>query len=445
MGLAAFSAALDNNVLNICLPILANEFNTDIGSVQFVSSAYVFTICGLLLFFAYISSAAGRKYIFSAGVGVFAAGSFAAAFSTSVPCLILFRVIQGVGAAMFMANGMALIHSHFSDSVKGRAFGVMFTATAVASIVGPVAGGMIATHWGWRTIFLMMVPLGVLSALLALGLLKKENRTPMKSFDGKGAAGSIFFVLLFFISFLYLQKGDIKLFILSILCSLATLYLFIRFQKKAGNPIVNIEIFSQKVLWRANIQAGIIFSIMIGVGVILPVYIHDTLHYSAAYSGIILASMAVSIFALSYIGGYLADKAGTYKIVSIGILLVFIGMLVLGCSIYFSMKETLFLGNILLGAGIGFFNPANNKIVMLSVPVKFSATAASINVLSRNAGIAVGTTVAGLSYALLIKMGCGTIMSAFYSLFLFVILSVIVLIIHAHDVHTIFTEITHKI
>jgi MFS family permease len=428
MGLAAFSAALDNNVLNVCLPILAGEFNTDIGKVQFVSSAYVFTICSLLLFFAYISSAAGRKYVFSAGVGLFAAGSLAAAFSTSVPGLIIFRIVQGIGAAMFMANGMALIHSHFSDSVKGRAFGVMFTATAVASIIGPVAGGMIATYWGWRTIFLLMVPLGVISALLALVLLQKENKDSIKFFDGKGTTSCISFVLLFFVSFLYLQKGDIKLFILSILGSLVMLYLFVRVQKKARNPIVNIEVFSQKVIMRANIQAGIIFSIMIGVGVVLPVYIHDTLKYPPSYSGIVLASMAGSIFALSYIGGYLADKVGTHRIVSIGTLLVFTGMLVLGCAIYFGMEGTLYIGNILLGAGIGFFNPANNKIVMVSVPMELSATAASINVLSRNAGIAIGTTVAGLCYALLMKMGCGTIMSAFYSLSLFIILSVIVLI-----------------
>jgi len=428
MVLAAFSAALDNNVLNVCLPILAGDFNTDIGKVQFVSSSYVFTICSLLLIFAYISSAAGRKYIFSAGVGIFAFGSLAAAFSTSVPGLIIFRIVQGVGAAMFMANGMALIHSHFCDKVKGRAFGLMFTATSIASIIGPVAGGMVAAYWGWRAIFLLMVPLGIISAVLALVLLQKEKRVPMKSFDGKGTASCISFVLLFFVSFLFLQNSNIKLFIFSILGSLDMLYLFIRVQKKASNPIVNIDIFSQKVILRANIQAGIIFSIMIGVGVILPVYIHDTLKYPPSYSGIVLASMAGSIFALSYLGGYLADKVGTHRIVFIGTMLVFAGMLVLGCSIYFSMKVMMFIGNILLGAGIGLFNPANNKIVMVSVPMRLSATAASINVLSRNAGIATGTTAAGLGYALFMKMGCGSIMSAFYSLSPFIMLSVIVLI-----------------
>jgi len=429
MGLAAFSAALDNNVLNVCLPIIAGEFNTDIGKVQFVSSSYVFTICSLLLFFAYVSSAAGRKYVFSAGVGLFSAGSLAAAFSASVPGLIIFRIVQGMGAAMFMANGMALIHSHFSDSVKGRAFGVMFTATAVASIFGPVAGGMIASYWGWRTIFLLMVPLGIISSFLALVLLQKEKGDKIKFFDSKGAASSICFVLLFFASFLYLQNGAIKIFILSILLSLGMLYLFVKAQKKALNPIVEIEIFSQKVIMRANIQAGIIFSIMIGVGVILPAYIHDSLKYSPAYSGIVLASMAGSIFALSYIGGYLADKVGMHRIVSLGTMFVFAGMLVLGCAVYFGMNGALFAGNILLGAGIGFFNPANNKIVMVSVPMKLSATAASINVLSRNAGIAAGTTVAGLFYALLMKIGYGTVMAAFYGLVLFIILSMVVLIV----------------
>ena len=429
MTLGAFLAALDNKVLNICLPLVAKEFGTDIATAQFVSSSYVFTICSLLLIFANISSAVGRRYIFSLGIGIFGLGSLAAAFAPNIGALIFFRVVQGVGAAMFMANGMALVHSHFSNEVKARAFGILASATAGASIIGPVLGGVVASWAGWRAVFFLLVPLAVLAGVLAPKLLNQEDTSPVRDFDRLGTIWSTLFVLLFFGSLFYLNNGQILVFAAVIILAVFFLRLFILEERRAKNPLVNMTAFAQPIFIRANALAGMMFAIMMAAGIILPVYVHDSLGYPAFYAGLVLAAMAVSILAVSYIGGLLADKIGTQLIINMGIILVILGMSLLGISTYLRLDWPLFPANVVLGMGIGFFNPANNKVVMVSVPHNLGASAASINVLLRNAGIALGTVTSGLCYTFFLNLVAEPALAAFYSLLVFVVISLLMLVI----------------
>lgn len=427
MTLGAFSAALDNNVLNICLPLVAREFETDIATAQFISSSYVFTICSLLLFFAYISSAVGRKYIFSLGVGIFGMGSLAAAFATTIGALIFFRVVQGMGAAMFMANGMALVHLHFGNEVKARAFGILASATAGASIIGPVLGGLIASWAGWRAVFFLLVPLALLAGVLALRLLNREDTVPVRNFDRRGTIWSILSVLLFFGALLYLNNGQTPAFAAAIIPALFFLRLFLREERRAENPLLNVTAFARPVFIRANVSAGMMFAIMMAVGIIMPVYVHDTLGYPSLYTGLVLAAMALSIFAVSYIGGVLADRIGAQKIINAGIILVVLGVSLLGLSACLRLDWPLFPANVVLGMGIGFFNPANNKVVMVSVPRNLGTGAAGINVLSRNAGIALGTVISGLGYTFFLNLGAEPALAAFYSLLVFIAASLLML------------------
>ncbi|WP_291299616.1 MFS transporter [Desulfosporosinus sp. BICA1-9] len=153
---------------------------------------------------------------------------------------------------------------------------------------------------------------------------------------------------------------------------------------------------------------------------------HDVFGYSSAYSGMVLATMALSIVAVSYYSGFLADKLGTQKITSMGIMLMLIGMMTLLIGVYVKLNWILIMGNLILGAGVGIFNPANNKMIMQSVPNEFAAMAASINVLSRNAGIAIGIALSGIGYSALISFHLPPDMAAASVLGLFLILNIFV-------------------
>lgn len=429
IAIGAFIAAMDNNVLNICLPLLVKELKSDLGMAQFVSSSYVFALCSSLLFFAYISSAIGRKYMFGVGMAIFSVGSLAAAFSSSISALIVFRIIQGVGAAMYMANGMALINSHFADNVKERAFAIIFTAASLASIMGPIIGGTAATLWGWRANFLLFTPLGFISALLAVKVMQRESKKAIASFDLKGSLLSIIFVLLFFGGSFFLKSIGGLLPYLLLALSVGFLWLFFKTEKNAANPIIQMGVFPQRVVG-ANFQAGLIFAIMTAVGVIVSVYVQDGLGCSAAYSGAVLASMALSMVALAYYGGILADKAGPYKVASLGRVLILIGLVGLSCAIYFNLKWLLFLGNAFLGGGIGLFNSANNKLVQICVPKKYFSAAAGINFLSKNAGIAIGSAISGMSYSFFLDLFVLSDAAALLSILVFEVVSALLVFLN---------------
>ena len=203
MVLAAFSAALDNNVLNVCLPILAVDFSTDIGKVQFVSSAYVFTICSMLLIFAYISSAAGRKYIFSAGVGILP-WQLGGGLFHQCPGPDHFQDCSGDRRAMFMANGMALIHSHFCDKVKAEPLGL-----CLQQLRSPVSSARSRAVWlphtGAGEQFFINGSSGYHLCSTGPSFTAERKRVPMKSFDVKGMASCISFALLFLLVFIFAE------------------------------------------------------------------------------------------------------------------------------------------------------------------------------------------------------------------------------------------------
>lgn len=193
--------------------------------------------------------------------------------------------------------------------------------------------------------------------------------------------------------------------------------------------MVNIAAFAQPVFVRANALACMMLAIMMAAGIILPVYVHDTLGYHAFYTGLVLATMAVSILAVSYIGGLLADKIDTQRVINMGIIFVVLGMSLLGISAYLRLDWPLYPANVVLGMGIGFFNPANNKVVMVSVPHNLGASAASINVLLRNAGVALGTVTSGFCYTFFLNLVAEPALAAFYSLLVFVMISLLMLVI----------------
>lgn len=423
MAAGAFTATLDNNILNVCLPTIAAEFGYDAGITQFVSSAYTFTICSLLLIFAYLSPSFGRRNMFGAGTLAFAGGSIAAALSQNLQLLILSRILQGLGAAMFMANGMALISIHFDKAVQGRAFGIISSAIAVASITGPVVGGAIADLWGWRSVFFILALMAMIASCTAFVTLKADNTVPLGKMDIRGIVLSFSGIITVFSSFVYLKPGSVMMFAFIIICGAFLLHRFWHSEQKDVRPLLIKSLFDERVFVRANASSLCVYTIMLGTTVLLPFYIQQALGMSVSYTGLIMAVVAVAIFGVSYWGGAMADRKGGEYIVRVAVALILAGLVVLAAAMYSSSLGILVCGNCIFGIGIGLFNPANNKIVMGSVPREHSAMAAGINVLSRNTGIAVGTAMAGLAYSYISLTGVILSMAALMALVPFLLLA----------------------
>ncbi|CAG1004006.1 partial Riboflavin transporter RibZ, partial [Methanosarcinales archaeon] len=182
-----FMATLDGSIVNVALPTLTTFFNTDITTIEWVVMAYLLTITSLLLSLGRISDMVGRKIIFAGGLALFTIGSGLCAISATEGQLILFRVIQGIGAALLMATGVAIVTHAFPPRERGKAMGLIGTVVSIGSMVGPVMGGFLIQRVGWQSIFYINLPVGIIGTVMALKILQKdETNNKDQTFDIPG-------------------------------------------------------------------------------------------------------------------------------------------------------------------------------------------------------------------------------------------------------------------
>ncbi len=172
--LTSFMGPFTISSVNVALPTIQAEFSADAVVLSWVATSYLLAIAVFLVPFGKVADIYGRKKIFSLGLLVYTSSSLLAIFSFSMKALIVMRVLQGIGAAMFVTTGMAILTSIFPPSRRGRAIGIYVAAVYIGLSVGPFAGGFITRYLGWRSIFAVVVPFGAASVFTTLKYLKGE-------------------------------------------------------------------------------------------------------------------------------------------------------------------------------------------------------------------------------------------------------------------------------
>lgn len=397
-----FMATLDGSIVNVALPTLTKFFNTDITTIEWVVMAYLLTITSLLLSLGRISDMVGRKYIFAGGLFLFTIGSGLCASSTTEGQLILYRVIQGVGAAMLMATGIAIITHAFPPRERGKAMGLIGTVVSIGSLAGPILGGILIQRVGWQYIFYINIPVGIIGTLLALKVLQKdENNTKEQTFDIPGA-------LTLFISLISLllalsegqEKGWDSSFIISLfVSSLIFFIIFVRIETKTKHPVLDLRHFRNRQFAAANISALISFIAMFSVILLMPFYLQDELGFSTEKMGIVFMAVPLVMSVVSPVSGWLSDRTNSYLLSSIGIGIGSFSILSMGYLTADSSFTDVALRLSLLGLGMGLFQPPNNSIIMGSLPKEQLGIAAGVMGTMRNMGMVIGVAVSGAVFS----------------------------------------------
>ncbi|KNY27135.1 MFS transporter [Pseudobacteroides cellulosolvens] len=204
ISISIFMATLDGSIVNIALPTMAEKLSSSISSIQWVVNAYLLAISVLLLVWGKLADIYGKKKIFMMGFIIFSVGSGLCGFSNSLLMLVISRVIQAIGASSMMALSQGIVTSIFPPGERGKAFGITGTSVAIGSLTGPTLGGILVKAFGWHSIFLVNIPIGVIGILCTYLLIPEIKEEPEnKSFDVIGAflfAGSI---LLLFMAFCF--------------------------------------------------------------------------------------------------------------------------------------------------------------------------------------------------------------------------------------------------
>ena len=390
--MSSFMASLDGSIVNVALPVIADKLKVATASVQLVATSYLIAIVGVILIFGKLGDMIGKTTMFKVGLALFTLGSFLCGITSSFEVLILARIIQAVGAAATMANNQGIITETFLPSERGKALGLVGTSVALGSLAGPGLGGLIIGSISWEFIFLINVPIGLVALFLAVRLLPKSQCKKEEKLD---KVGSLLFMLSVVPLFCSLNEGIVvgftkPLILAGFAISIVAFVLFLLFEKKVKNPLLQLEIFENK-LFSISIFCGFISFVAIFCNnLILPFYLQKVLGYTPQNSGFVLMVYPLVMMAVAPLSGHISDKIGSEILTFWGLLLASIGLFTMSLLTEQTSLPVLIVYISLMSLGMGIFQSPNNSLVMSTVPKNKLGIAGSINALVRNLGMACG-------------------------------------------------------
>jgi EmrB/QacA subfamily drug resistance transporter len=365
-ALAAFLTPFMSSAVNVALPVIAGEFAMDAVSRYWVNIAFLLVAAVFLVPLGKVADLYGRKKVFAGGLLVYTLASLLCGLAPSALWLIGSRALQGLGGAMMFGTGVAILTSVFPAGERGKVLGLNTAVTYLGLSVGPALGGVLTQQLGWRSIFLIGVPLGLIALVLVFWKLKGEWAAGQgERFDFAGA-------VVYGLALVALMAGFSRLPALPgaalIAAGVVGLAAFIWWETRAANPVLNLNLFRRSAVFAfSNLAALINYSATFAVGVLLSQYLQYVKGFTPQQAGIALLPQPVVMAAFSWLTGWLSDKIEARILASAGM-----GVTVIGLALLAFLGEGTALGFIvfcliLLGLGFALFSSPNTNAVMGSV------------------------------------------------------------------------------
>jgi EmrB/QacA subfamily drug resistance transporter len=395
---------IDGTVISVALPVLQQELGATVVDLQWVVEAYTLCLAALILVGGSLGDHLGRRRVFAIGVAVFAGASILCGLSPDIRFLILARAVQGIGGALLAPGSLAIISASFPEDRRGAAIGTWSAFTAITTAGGPVLGGFFVEHLSWRWVFLINVPLAIVTILLAVWRVpeSRDEEAP-ESLDWWGAAlataglGLVVYGLTE-ASNLGLQSPVV---IGTVVGGIVTLGLFVVAEARQKNPMMPLTVFRSRNFSAANILTFLLYAGLSGGLFLLPFNLIQVQGYSTTAAGAAMLPFVLMIFVLSRWSGGLVAKVGPKLPLVVGPL-VFAGAtcLYLLTGIGGSYWTTFFPIVLLQGLGMAIAVAPLTTVVMASVPSSHAGVAAGINnAVSRTGGLIAIAVVGVLAVA----------------------------------------------
>ncbi|TGE38007.1 DHA2 family efflux MFS transporter permease subunit [Desulfosporosinus fructosivorans] len=393
VAVGTFMATLDSSIVNVALPTISGQLNSNLSTLQWVVTAYLLTITSLLPVFGRLADLVGRKKVFAIGFLVFILGSALCGLAQNIWFLVGTRVFQAVGAAMLMSNSAAIITSIFPPKERGKALGLTGTVVALGSLTGPALGGILIGLAGWRSIFYINIPIGLIGFAAVLLILPMDVPSKEKeSFDFLGALTFTFgmiFVLLGITNGEDWGWSSLPV-LLSLVLGTALLVLFLLTERKVEHPMIDLSLFRNRPFLIGNLSGGLSFVAMFANTMILPFYLQGVLNYQPKQVGMILMIFPIVMALVAPISGHASDKFGPMVLTTSGLVITGLGLFYFSTLSATASFYHILPGSMLMGLGSGMFQSPNNSSVMSSVPPQKLGIAGGINSLVRNLGMVTG-------------------------------------------------------
>ena len=375
--LGSFLTPFMGSSINIALPSIGKEFAMNAVLLSWVTTSYLLTVAMFLVPLGRIADIHGRKKIFFYGFVIYTLSSFLCTMATSPFFLIASRMLQGIGASMTFSTGVAILISVFPPGDRGKVLGINVAAVYLGLSCGPFLGGLLTHYFGWRTIFLINVPFGLLIIFFTFWKLKGEwTEARGEKFDFIGSILYSFTLVTVMYGFSLLPGIWGAFFIL---LGVGGFWAFMKWESKSESPVFDIDLFrNNKIFAFSNLAALINYSAIFAIGFLLSLYLQLIKGLNPQEAGIILICQPIVQAVFSPFAGRLSDRIEPRIVASTGMALTTVG---LALFIFLDEKTTLsfiVVNLILIGFGFGLFSSPNTNAVMSSIEKKFYGVASGI-------------------------------------------------------------------
>ena len=393
IALGLFVSVADHGSIAVALPSIANEFRTDLPTVQWVMIAYALTISSLLLPMARLSDIVGRKRMYIVGFTIFLVSALLCMVAGNVVTLIASRVLMGLGASMTQATATAILLSAFHESERGKALGLQISAVGSGAVGGPAIGGFVVDAFGWRGVFMLTITLAVVAIVVAQVVLnRRRTDAPISGgrFDLVGAITSTAVLIVFLLA---MSNGaEMGWRAPPIVAGFFTFW-----ELRNRSPMLDVSLFRHRVFAIGVVASVISFMSISSVRFLMPFYLQAVLGYSPARVGLVLVPAAFAMIIMGPLGGRLSDRYGWTAFNVGGLLFTATGLFILSRATEASPVWLIILGTVTQSIGTGTFNAPNNSSILSVVErSKYGVMSGFINLVRNTAnitGIAVATTI----------------------------------------------------
>ena len=399
--IAQFLTPFMLTAVGVALPSLGRELHASAVQLGLVEQLYALSLAMTMLTFGRLGDIAGRRRVFLTGLCIFTVLTFSLAFTRSVEMVMVQRFFQGLGAAMFMSGSLALVAAAYAPEHRGRKIGIVSACTYAGLSVGPVIGGYLTSNFGWRSVFLMSVPLG-LAATLACLLGMKET-APAASEERMDWTGSLVYGISVGLVMLgAVHAREVPMGPAMIAAGFLGSIFFLYLESRLENPLLDVSLlWGNRFFTMSCLAAMGNYAATFGVTFLMSLFLQSAKGLAAREAGIILLTQPVVQMMASPLAGRLAERIEPAKLATVGMLISFTGLILAALTLdaemplYFLVMEL-----ILIGAGFGIFITPNSTAIMGSVePRQFGIASGMVGAM-RTLGMAVSMTAVALVFSL---------------------------------------------
>nr|WP_246724688.1 MFS transporter [Rhizobium phaseoli] len=400
LSLSMLLPSLGTSIANVGLPSLARAFNAPFQDVQWIVLAYLLAITTLIVSVGRLGDITGRRRLLLIGILLFTLASVLCGLAPTLWLMIAARALQGLGAAIMMALTMAFVGDTVPKTRTGSAMGLLGTMSAIGTALGPSLGGLMIASFGWPAIFLVNLPLGLATFVLAfrylpadIGGQKKKDRA------GFDTVGTLLLALMLSAYALAMTIGHGSFGLLNLALLLAAglgAALFVFAEARAASPLVQMAVFRNRVLTASLAMNALVSTVMMATLVVAPFYLSRALGLNEALVGTVMSIGPVISILSGVPAGRLVDRLDAPLVVAAGLVAMAAGSIALavlpGIAGYIAAIA-------LLTPGYQLFQAANNTAVMADVRTDQRGVISGVLNLSRNLGLITGASVMGAVFA----------------------------------------------